>query len=90
MGKEFNYSKMGINMMEITLMVSQMVMEYFIGKLAKYMMDSGKMGWKKEMEFGKVKKVKAILANGNQVSLMDMEYKLGKTMINIKDNLLMD
>jgi len=42
------------------------------------------------MEFGKVKKVKAILANGNQVSLMDMEYKLGKTMINIKDNLLMD
>jgi len=44
MGKEFNYSKMGINMMEITLMVSQMVMEYFIGKLAKYMMDSGKMG----------------------------------------------
>ena len=64
----------------------QLVREFTTGTLEKSMMVNGNMGLKKETVFGKELMAIPILENGKIPKLMGMEFILGKTGIDTKEN----
>jgi hypothetical protein len=86
MVKLLNVILMVIRIMDHSIMGKHMVKVFIHGVTEKSMMENGIKDWSMDMESGEVFTMILILGNGDHLKQKDMEFILGKTAIDTKEN----